>query len=313
VLRCLERNPGDRFAAVGEVAKVLLGEPVASARQGRRRLLLNVIGFILVVFLVFGYTMWLARKPAAVSLKPRRSVAVLGFKNVSERPEAAWISTALSEMLSTDLAAGERLRTIPGESVARTRIELSLPEAETLAKDTLAKIRRNLGTDLVVLGSYLVLGEGSARQIRLDLRVQETAAGEIIASVAETGTQENLFQLISEGGVRLRQKLGLGELSSSQAGGVRASLPAGPEAARWYAEGLAKLRSFDILSARDLLEKASAADPKHPLVRAALATAWSSLGYDGKAGEEARKAFDLSGNLPREERLSVEEIGRAHV
>jgi eukaryotic-like serine/threonine-protein kinase len=306
VMRCLERSPGDRFAAVGDAAKLLLGESVApGVRPGHRWLLWNVLAFLLVITLVLGYTMRVVRKPASAPLKPRRSVAVLGFKNVSGRADAAWISTALSEMLSTDLAAGERLRTIPGESVARTRIELSLPEAETLANDTLAKIRRNLGTDLVVLGSYLVLGEGPAGQIRLDLRVQDTVAGEIIAAVAESGAQENLFQLISAGGVRLRQRLGLGELSSSQAGGVRASLPAGP-AARWYAEGLAKLRSFDTLAARDLLQKAVAADPNHPLARSALAAAWSSLGYDGKAREEARRAFDLSGNLPREERLSVE-------
>lgn len=307
VLRCLERNPKDRFAVVTEVAQVLLGEPVApGARQERRRLLWTAVAFLVLIALVLGYTMQMARKSAPAPVKPRRSVAVLGFKNISGRPDAAWISTALSEMLSTDLAAGEKLRTIPGESVARTRIELSLQEAETLAKDTLAKIHQNLGTDLVVLGSYLVLGEGSDGQIRLDLRVQDTLAGEIVAAVAETGTQDNLFQLISQGGARLRQKLGLGELSSSQIGGVRSSLPAGSEAARWYAEGLTKLRSFDILAARELLGKSVAADPKHPLARSALAGAWSALGYDGKAREEARKAFDLSANLSREERLIVE-------
>ena len=49
--------------------------------------------------------------------RPRRSIAVLGFRNVSGRPDAAWLSTAFSEMLTTELAAGEQLRTIPGENV----------------------------------------------------------------------------------------------------------------------------------------------------------------------------------------------------
>src|SRR3984957_7722789 len=41
---------------------------------------------------------------------PRRSIAVLGFRNLSGRPEERWLSTALSEMLSTELVAGEKLR-----------------------------------------------------------------------------------------------------------------------------------------------------------------------------------------------------------
>jgi TolB-like protein len=35
----------------------------------------------------------------ASPIKARRSVAVLGFKNLSGKPDEAWISTALAEML----------------------------------------------------------------------------------------------------------------------------------------------------------------------------------------------------------------------
>ena len=73
-----------------------------------------------------------------------------------------------------------------------------------------------------------------------------------------------------------------------------------------YAEGLEKLRQYDSVAAKTLLEGAVAADPKYPLSHSALAMAWSSLGYDAKAQEEAKTAFELSGNLSREERLLVE-------
>ena len=87
---------------------------------------------------------------------------------------------------------------------------------------------------------------------------------------------------------------------------VRSSQPGNQEAARLYAEGIARLRAYDALQARDLLEKAVAADPDYPLGHEALAEAWSTLGYDEKAIAEAKKAFDLSGKLSREERLSIE-------
>jgi TolB-like protein len=41
---------------------------------------------------------------------------VLGFKNLSGQPDVAWLSTALAEMLTTELAAGEHLRTIPAKT-----------------------------------------------------------------------------------------------------------------------------------------------------------------------------------------------------
>jgi TolB-like protein len=238
--------------------------------------------------------------------KTRRSVAVLGFKNLSGQLESAWLSTALSEMLTTELAAGEKLRTIPGENVARTKMDLSLPDADSYAQDTLARIRKNLGTDFVVLGSYFDGGKESGGQVRVDLRLQDAAAGETIAAVSETGTEAQLLDLVSRTGAQLRQKLGVGEVTGAEAGTVRASLPSNPEAVRLYSEGLAKLRLFDALGARNLLQKAVEADPNYALAHSVLAEAWANLRYDEKAKEEAKKAFDLSASLSREERLAVE-------
>jgi eukaryotic-like serine/threonine-protein kinase len=240
------------------------------------------------------------------AVKARRSVAVLGFKNLSGKPEEAWISTALAEMLSTELAAGEQMRTIPGENVARMKHDLALQDADSFGQDTLQKIRKNLGTDMVVVGSYLAMGSSGGGKLRLDFRLQDAAAGETVASVSETGTEGELLDLISRSGNELRQKLGIGQIASSDSSDVRASLPSNPEAARLYAEGLAKLRVLDALAAKDLLERAVAADPKNVPSRTALAEAWWALGYDGKAAAEAKQALDLSADLSREERLFVE-------
>ena len=316
--------PGRGYRFVSQV-RTLPGEQslvVGSHSQARvvvetRNPMALPIAFVLLTVLavggVLGYRAYLAEQarnsaktlpPATV--KARRSVAVLGFRDLSGRPEDAWLSTALAEMLNTELAAGEKLRLVPGEDVARTRLDLRLPDAETLSKDTLARVRKSLGTDVVVLGSYASLGRKSKGSIRVDLRLQDAVAGDTIAEVATTGTEDDLFDLVSRAGTQLREKLGLGGATMAEAVSVKASLPANPEAARLYAEGLAKLRLFDALAARDLLQQSVLADPKYPLSRSALATAWSALGYDKKAREEANNAFQLSTNLSREDRLVVE-------
>ncbi|MFZ1031153.1 MAG: tetratricopeptide repeat protein [Candidatus Acidiferrales bacterium] len=233
----------------------------------------------------------------------RRSVAVLGFKNVSGRADEAWLSTALSEMLVTELAAGEQLRIVPGENVAQMKINLALPDEDSYGRETLAKIYKNLNADDIVLGSYIPLGDG---KLRVDLRLQDAVQGETLASVSEQGSAGEIDALASRAGAALRARLGASAVSDAEAAAVKASLPSDPEAARLYSEGLAKLRLFDALAARDLLEKSVAADATYPLAHSALALAWSTLGYDAMAKQQAEKASELSGNLPREQRLWVE-------
>jgi len=311
--RALEKNRGDRWARAAEIRTAL-------EEIGRRRAspALTSWRWVAVLVLIAGMAaaaLWFARTRAhrasvvpgaAVSERTRRSVAVLGFKNLAGRPDAAWLSAALSEMFSSELAAGEKLRTIPGEDVARARIDLSLPEADGFGHDTLARIRKNLGADFVVLGSYYYSGKDAGGQVRLDLRLQDARAGDTVATVSQTGTDSQLLDLVSRTGTRLREKLGVEDVTAAEATGLRAELPSGAEANRLYAEGLARLRVYDAQASRQLLVQAADADPSNALVHAALAQAWNALGYDAKAKQEAKKAVDLSGGLSRERRLLIE-------
>ena len=316
ILRCLDRDPSRRFAAAEDVLKAV-GDGAArtAARElptPRRRRLVLEAAFALAAAATVGLfaaisappEMKVEAAPASAPMQMRRSVAVLGFKNLSGRPDAAWMSTAFAEMLGSELAASEKLRTIPGENVARMRSDLTLADADSLAKDTLSMVRAHLGSDLVVLGSYLALGKDTGGRVRLDLRIQDAAAGETVAALFEVGTEAELLDLVSRTGAQLRKELGVE--GSSSAGGAAEVLPASAEALRLYSEGLRRLRELDALGARDLLERAVAVDPSYALAHAALAEVWATLGHDRRAEEAAKRAFDLSSALPRQERLWIE-------
>jgi len=317
ILRCLERDPADRFASATDLLHALRGESVAPGRGKAFRKRRLIAGAALGVGLVLAASLLLYRArrsppaaPSAVAAvapvtQGRRSVAVMGFRNLSGRPDASWLSAALAEMLRSELAAGEKLRLVPAETIARTKIELRLGEPDSLAADTLKQVRANLGSDYLLLGSYTALGSAGDRQIRLDLHLQDTMAGETQTATL-VGTEGELFDLVARAGTELRSRLGIGPLSAGDAGLARASLPATPAAARLYADGLSRLRLYDAVAARDLLERAVAADSRYPLAHAALSSAWSALGYDAKALAESKLAFDLAAGLPREERLLVE-------
>ncbi len=311
ILRCLERDPAARFGSAGEAVRAIeSGRVVKGSVRRRGRLPALVLGVVVLAGLAGTFVGMVVHSrrgsPAppgrGAVVAPRRSIAVLGFKNLSGRPEAAWLSTAVSEMLGSELGAGEALRIVAGENVARMKTELALADADALAADTLVRIRTYLGSDLVVIGSYAVVGG----RIRLDLRMQDARAGETTASLSETGTEADLFDVVARLGARLRERLGAAPVTADEASRARGAMPADPEAARLYSEGLDRLRVLDALGARERLEKAVAIAPDHPLVHSALAAAWTSLGYEARARAEAKKAFDLSEGLPRADRLAVE-------
>src|SRR5581483_5619359 len=104
-----------------------------------------------------------------------------------------------------------------------------------------------------VFGSYTEFGEGPERQIRIDLRLQDAVLGDTIAATADAGTESNLSNIVARVGGSLRQKLGIKSTSASDVATLKTALPEDSEAMRLYSEGLARMRGFDALGARDLL------------------------------------------------------------
>jgi DNA-binding winged helix-turn-helix (wHTH) protein/tetratricopeptide (TPR) repeat protein len=246
-------------------------------------------------------------KPAAANVPiPRKSVAVLGFNNLSGKADDGWLSTALAEMMSTELAAGEKLRLVSGEDVANLRQSSPWPPTDTLDQKTTARIGGALNGDLLVLGSYTTVGRAEREQLRLDVRLQVAKTGEILTEIAEIGSREDLFQVVSRISGKLRDRLGVPHLEGPEEASALASLPSNPEAARFYSLGLAKLREYDYVSARGLFEEAIKADPKFPLAHSLLSRTDIFLGHDDQAKAEAKRGLNLAGGLSRVQKMEIE-------
>jgi tetratricopeptide (TPR) repeat protein len=334
VRRCLRKVPAERYASAGVVledvrrlqrslqsgslspsaAEATLSPFSTEALPGKRRhLAAGVIGVALLVAVVAAaWVFSTARQPgsaepattASPAVRARRAVGVFGFRNLSRREADAWLSTALSEMLSAELGTAPALRVVAGEHVARATSELLPGDETTLGPDTLSRVRTLLGADVVVLGSYLAV-PASGGQLQVNISLQDTRAGETMATLTAKGTTDGVLQIVSELGTQLRARLGVAtEATSSSA--VRSRMVTNSAALRLYAEGIAHLRAQEYLLARDTLAKAVDADPGSAQLHAALAEAWSALGYDARAREEAALAADRARDLGREDRLAVQ-------
>jgi TolB-like protein/tRNA A-37 threonylcarbamoyl transferase component Bud32 len=273
IMRCLDPLPEKRFEdAASMVAALKTGEGISRPRWRRRMAAALAAG--LLVCTVGGTLAWseLKPRPNAAASRVNRTldavqlpiVAVLGFRNLSGREDAQWLSLALSEMLTTELAANEGLRTVLGANVDRMKMKLALADADSFEAETVRRTKQNLGTDFIVFGSYVTIGDGRDVRLRVDIRLQDSRDGRIVAVFGEIGKAADILDIVSRAGGRLRERLGI-ELTPDSIASIRPSETASPEAARPYAEGLVGLRRFDAIATRELVERAIQTDPKFVL------------------------------------------------
>jgi tetratricopeptide (TPR) repeat protein/tRNA A-37 threonylcarbamoyl transferase component Bud32 len=334
VARCLERAPQRRFASTDDVVRALRGESVATStppggageirsdsaaratpstlaamtRFERWRFPLAIVALVLVLAALGSFEIRRReaekRGPAAAqqpATGARKSIAVLGFQNLSGRKDADSLGDILADSLWSQLDTGQ-VRFIPPSRVEEMKQNFGVEsQSNALSQDQIVAIRKFLGADILVTGSYTVTGAADHAGIQWNIHLLNAADGESLGSVAQSGSQADLNALVVHSGRLLRRQLGI-TLSAAEEARMDASLSTNPDAMRDFSEARERLRAFDVLAATKLLEKAIEADPQFAQAHSALAESWDALGFESKAAEEAKKALDSAAGLSTEAR-----------
>jgi tetratricopeptide (TPR) repeat protein len=274
-----------------------------STKQRRRMWPVALAGIALVGagVVAFGVIRNDAPKPHVLApASGNNSIAVIDLENRAKRSDVAWLSTALGELVASDLGTVAELQTIPASDVARMQAELGVGDIASWSADRLGSVRAALGAEYVVAGSYVVKPGG---EVEVELALYATSDGRVLLSKQEVGLESDITELGARLAKAVKSRLGI-EVDETTS--VPAVLPSDPTAAKLYAEGLDKLRHFELIEARDLLSRAGLTAPSDPLVHSALATVWRELGYDEQARTAAKLANDYASGLPPENRKLIE-------
>jgi tetratricopeptide (TPR) repeat protein len=282
-----------------ELPPVSLEAPGAPAPFAGRSRLWLAIGCAAVLILAVAWTVASRRKlgPAGGT-----TVAVVGFRDLSPRRTEGWVGTALTEMLAADLGLSGPVRLIPSDDVASMRRDLGLRLDGPLGRAELAQIRSRLGSEWVIVGSYLLL-EDEDPPLRVDALLRDTDTGETRATVSRRGREGDLFKLSDALAVDLRRALGQPADSDADA---RAAMPEAAEAQRLYAQGLEALQGGDLVAATGKLQAAAMADPRFPGTWLALARAQTLLGAGRRAEDAAQTAVQQASGWPERQQLTAE-------
>ena len=287
--RSEEQEPGRAIRATAR--------PRSQRRRRRLPLALSAAALALIAATGWG----LLRRPAHRRAPPahRTSVAMAGFDCAAQGAETSWLATVLAEAVATGLRAEPELQLLWPQ---RDELATLGPAPAGLGREALGRIRSSLGADVVVSGTCAMTGAGAERRLRVEVRLQETQSGRLLLRAQETGRERELFEVADGLTNRLARTLG-GEPQRSAV-----DRPSVASARPSYGEAMVRLRHADAVGARPLLERVVERDPSFALGHAALAEAWSWLGYDDKARAAAEHAVALADSAPAATRVEVDAV-----
>src|ERR1051325_10395891 len=107
------------------------------------------------ILVVGGLIAW--RMKPVYAFRPK--VAILGFADQQSSPENTWVSTALTQDLTSDLESSEKVTTIPGETISHMLTDLSLTKEISYSPSTLNRMKAYSDCDYIVYGSFFDMGK----------------------------------------------------------------------------------------------------------------------------------------------------------
>ena len=279
IMRCLARDPGQRFASAKELHDALEG--LRSARLVRsmsggaepRKLLPSrrvMVGAAALLSVVTVAALWVGHSipvPGAASVG---SIAVLPFSNLSGDPAQEYFVDGMTDELTSRLAESQSVRVISRTSMMRYKsTTMALPE-----------IARQVGADRVVQGSVQFQGD----QVRISVQLIDGPRDRHLWSQHYPGRRDDAQDVQQQMVEDLERALGVPAKPNAPARHVPVHVD--PVAYNLYLHGRFHLDRRDLEGIRRAIgyfESAIHRDSTYAPAYAGLADAWSTTASSGFA------------------------------
>jgi eukaryotic-like serine/threonine-protein kinase len=288
ILKCLEKEPENRYQSVKELAVDLRRLNASSSAvalryaepRTRRSFLRTAIGGLTMLMIVLALLVaanfggWRDRLSGNSHEPQIASLAVLPLANLSRDPDQDYFADGMTDALITNLAKDTNLRVISRTSVMHYKgVERPLPE-----------IARELHVDAVVEGSV----QRSENRVRITAQLIRAANDQHLWADSYERDLRDVLDLQNEVAQAITQQVE-GRLSQKKAAGHDSPGPVNPQAYEAYLKGRYYWNRRDRASLEKSLaffNEAIAKDPGYALAYAGLADVYVVLGSDWATAPE---------------------------
>ena len=231
------------------------------------------------------------------------SLAIVPFYNDSSDPSLNWLSSSLSETLSTDIGQSQRVRLVSPSRLQQALRDLHISPQSQLDLSTLKRIADFTNATTVVYGQYSKFGD----QIRINATVYDLKNDRTFDLKTDVPNEKEILSGLDSLAAQVRGNLSTNpDVLRDLKGHAQYVLTKSVPALRAYDEGLQLARAGKNQDAAKSFEEAVADDPGFALAYSKLALSYHSLGFDDKADMASRRAVTLSDNLPAQEKYRIE-------
>lgn len=315
--RLLEKAPADRFPNLQALAAGLAEDvptaqvPHLARRAARRRRLVRPLALASFAAVLLGAAAvggWLlhsrdtsglgeARRASRVDFtRGRKVVAILPLEQLQPNAEHAWLSNSFADAMAYGLVRRDDLLVVDRLRVVEAMTHLG--DTPGKAPRALGELGRALKAELLVLGSYQVVGQ----QLRMGVRVVDIAQGTTRHQFQMDRPVADLLKLEDELQQRLPQEMGLG----SDPGALRVQAK-NSRTRELYTKALQVITEGNqdsVQLANSLLASAIEIEPDYAPARAEYAWTLAELGATRALGQGR---FDEGQALLRQGRAAAEQ------
>jgi serine/threonine protein kinase/tetratricopeptide (TPR) repeat protein len=305
ILRCLERDPAQRFPNAEEVAGALVGgEPafssIAARKAAKRQKTALLAGALLIVAMVMVGGGLYFRAYRSNRLTGKDTIVLADFANSTGDPI---FDDTLKTALNISLQQSPFLNILSESKATKTLKLMMRPSNTKLTPDVVRDLCRRAESKAYVAGSITSLGS----QYVLALKAVNCQSGDLLTEEQGTaGAKEKVLDTLGKLASKLRRKLGE-SLATVQNLDVPLSEATTPslEALQAYSLGQKVNHEKGAIASLPYDRRAIELDPNFAIGYQALGFDYYGIAEIGRASEYFTKAFQLCEHASELEKLAI--------
>lgn len=311
IMRCLAKLPLERYASVDLLRRDVTGREVRSSggkAPWKQKVMLPVLIVLLLflgwylVFHVFGPSRRGGGEGAFPSI--RQTMAVVPFKNKTGDASLDHWQEALQDLLMTDLGQSLYFRVLPESRLLQVLKDARMEQTTAYDTDSLRKLARYGGIDLIIYGSYVADGQ----KIRTTARVWDAGRGdEVNAVYAEAPNREHLYAIVDQLTRRIKYSARLTEeeIDKDYDEDIGKITTSSQEAHQYYLRGNKLYLDQKYQESIQAFRKALSLDPDFALAYRRIAENYQYLGNSHDSFIYLNKALALVDRVSKREKLLI--------